>query len=69
MCLFLFVFYSQKWCRYISGSQVRIKIMRGVHSPEKYRVNGALSNFDEFSKAFDCPLGSAMNPETKCEMW
>ncbi|CAG2106410.1 unnamed protein product [Medioppia subpectinata] len=64
-----FLSYAQKWCRYIIPSQVRHKILRGVHSPEKYRVNGALSNFGHFSKAFDCPLGSNMNPEVKCEMW
>ncbi|CAG2169654.1 unnamed protein product, partial [Oppiella nova] len=64
-----FLSYAQKWCRYITPNQVRVKILRGVHSPEKYRVNGALSNFADFSQAFDCPVGSAMNPGVKCEMW
>ena len=43
--------------------------MKGVHSPEKYRVNGALANFDEFAQTFQCPIGTNMNPKSKCHFW
>jgi hypothetical protein len=33
------------------------------------RVNGALSNMPEFSKTFNCPLNSKMNPKIKCDVW
>ncbi|KAG2205425.1 hypothetical protein INT47_007210 [Mucor saturninus] len=40
-----------------------------VHSPFYYRVIGGLQNDPNFSKAFNCPIGSPMNPEKKCSIW
>ena len=34
-----------------------------------YRVIGTLSNFEEFSKVYKCPVGAPMNPKKKCEVW
>ncbi|XP_055643414.1 neprilysin-11-like isoform X2 [Toxorhynchites rutilus septentrionalis] len=44
-------------------------ILDDVHSPFKFRVQGTLSNMEEFSAAFKCPLGSFMNPKNKCRIW
>ena len=33
------------------------------------RVNGAVQNFEEFGKAFQCAKGKPMYPEKSCRIW
>ncbi|XP_057327161.1 neprilysin-2-like [Microplitis mediator] len=40
-----------------------------THAPVDKRVIGPLSNSPEFSKDFNCPLGSNMNPVEKCSVF
>ena len=58
------------------GDEVRPETQRQMvltdpHPIGKYRVNGPLSNFSEFQKAFHCKAGDPMvrPPEKKCEVW
>jgi len=39
------------------------------HSPNVFRVIGTMSNSQEFSQTFQCPVGSPMNPKDKCHLW
>ncbi|XP_011705369.1 PREDICTED: neprilysin-like, partial [Wasmannia auropunctata] len=39
------------------------------HSPTEFRIRGPLSNMEEFSRDFNCPVGSRMNPMKKCTVW
>jgi putative endopeptidase len=32
-------------------------------------VNGAVQNFEEFGKAFQCAKGKPMYPEKSCRVW
>jgi putative endopeptidase len=39
------------------------------HSVGQVRVNGAVQNFEEFGKAFQCTKGKPMYPEKSCRVW
>ncbi|KAI6180459.1 Neprilysin-2 [Aphelenchoides besseyi] len=38
-------------------------------APERYKVNILLANTPAFSRAFNCPRGSAMNSQPKCQLY
>jgi len=65
----LFVGYAQSWCTTQRPERQRALITMDPHSPPRFRVNGPLSNFDEFSKAFGCKAGDKMVPERRCKIW
>lgn len=64
-----FLAFAQVWCSSVTKEADALQIEKDPHSPPKYRVIGALSNLKEFSKEFNCKLGSKMNPKQKCEVW
>nr|XP_053637449.1 neprilysin-4-like [Cherax quadricarinatus] len=64
-----FLNFGQIWCEVNSPEAMLTKIRSGQHSPNRFRVIGTLSNSEEFSQAFNCPVGSKMNPERKCRVW
>eukprot|EP00005_Dracoamoeba_jomungandri_P004977 CAMPEP_0174257170 /NCGR_PEP_ID=MMETSP0439-20130205/6331_1 /TAXON_ID=0 /ORGANISM="Stereomyxa ramosa, Strain Chinc5" /LENGTH=657 /DNA_ID=CAMNT_0015340135 /DNA_START=66 /DNA_END=2039 /DNA_ORIENTATION=- len=64
-----FVAYAQGWCAKATEQYAKLQVQTDVHSPAKFRVIGPLMNFDAFAKTFSCPLGSTMNPTTKCVVW
>ncbi|XP_029651468.1 neprilysin-1-like [Octopus sinensis] len=64
-----FVNYARIWCGKMRDEEALNQIRTEVHSPGPIRVKGPLSNSVEFSKVYNCPLGSNMNPEHKCQVW
>ncbi|CAL1541172.1 unnamed protein product [Lymnaea stagnalis] len=66
-----FLGFGQKNCQKMveSSAIFRLDFGMDIHSPNPYRVNMTLSNYPEFAKAFNCPLGSPMNPVKKCAVW
>lgn len=60
---------AQTWCNLHRTEAMKGRILTGVHSPGEFRVLGPLRNMPAFSKDFNCPLGSPMNPVKKCEVW
>lgn len=64
-----FVNAAQIWCRNYRDSEKIRRIRIDYHSPDMFRVYGPLQNSEEFSTAFQCPVGSKMNPTKKCTVW
>ncbi|MFL6540651.1 MAG: M13 family metallopeptidase, partial [Chthoniobacterales bacterium] len=61
-----FLAYAQIWRGHLREQEQRLRIATDPHSPPRFRVIGPLSNFDEFAKAFDIPVGSPMlRPQEK----
>jgi predicted metalloendopeptidase len=56
-------------CANVAESALRVWVETDVHSPPEARAIGPLMNRPEFGAAFQCPLGSVMNPTTKCQIW
>ncbi len=57
------------WCAKYRDKALKLRVLTGVHSPDKFRVRGPFSNMKEFAVDFSCPPGSPMNPEHKCQVW
>jgi putative endopeptidase len=64
-----FLAFAQVWCTNIRDEAARNYVLTDPHSPGKWRVNGAVQNFDEFGKAFQCKKGTPMYPESSCRVW
>ncbi|KAB7497836.1 Membrane metallo-endopeptidase-like 1 [Armadillidium nasatum] len=60
---------GQVWCSKYRPESLKVRILTGVHSPGRFRVVGSFSNSEEFSTAWNCPVGSKMNPQKKCSVW
>ncbi|XP_076026595.1 phosphate-regulating neutral endopeptidase PHEX [Genypterus blacodes] len=65
-----FLSYAHVRCNSYRPEAARDQIQSGAHSPPKYRVIGAMSNYEEFGKVFSCPDSSIMNRgEKSCRVW
>ncbi|MGH0170946.1 UNVERIFIED_CONTAM: hypothetical protein FKN15_060031 [Acipenser sinensis] len=57
-------------CNAYRPEAARDQIQSGAHSPPQFRVIGAMSNFEGFRKAFNCPDRSTMNRGSEsCRVW
>jgi endothelin-converting enzyme/putative endopeptidase len=61
--------YAQGWCSNEGAEDPRHKAMMETHSPDKYRVNGVVTNMPEFQQAFQCKTGQPMAPAQRCRVW
>jgi len=64
-----FTAFAQNWCESDTQDVAIDSLFSDEHSPAKYRVLGVLSNFQPFARAFQCPVGTAMNPKKQCQLW
>jgi predicted metalloendopeptidase len=64
-----FVGFAQTWCTLATEEVERMLVTVDPHSPPEFRVNGPVANLREFADAFQCEVGTPMNPEKICEVW
>ncbi|XP_012150797.2 endothelin-converting enzyme 1 isoform X1 [Megachile rotundata] len=64
-----FLGFAQVWCGNYTNGALKSKLIEGVHAPNHFRVIGTLSNNQDFARAWNCPVGSPMNPPRKCILW
>ncbi|XP_077962935.1 endothelin converting enzyme-like 1 isoform X2 [Gasterosteus aculeatus] len=65
----VFIAFAQNWCMKRRSQSIYLQLLTDKHAPEHYRVIGSVSQFDEFSRVFNCPRSSPMNPADKCSVW
>lgn len=58
----------QLWCETTTEASLRLSI-NDSHCPGRIRLTAVLSNFNEFSRAFNCPAQSKMISENICRIW
>ncbi|XP_031331522.1 neprilysin-2-like isoform X2 [Photinus pyralis] len=60
---------AQIWCSKYTDKYFKYLLKHDPHSPAEYRIIGPFSNSENFTRDFNCPLGSPMNPIKKCSVW
>lgn len=65
----VFLAWAQVWCVNVRPEAERLQIQTDPHSPNRYRVNGPLSNMPEFQKAFSCKADAPMVRQNACRVW
>ncbi|CAL2046267.1 unnamed protein product [Caenorhabditis brenneri] len=56
------------WCKPRSTHSLSEQLTKR-HPTSSFRVNGIFSNTKSFAEAYNCPVGSPMNPVKKCELF
>jgi putative endopeptidase len=66
-----FLAWARVWRTLDTPEQLRTQVETDPHSPAQWRVNGPLSNLDEFAKAFGCRDGDPMvrRAEARARIW
>jgi predicted metalloendopeptidase len=66
-----FIGFAQAFLSKTRDEQARQMVKTDTHSPERFRVNGSLSNVDGFYRAFSIKPGDALYlaPEKRVQIW
>jgi len=64
-----FLGFGQIACENRTDEVARMMAQVGTHSPNRFRINGVVSNMPEFQRAFGCKAGAPMVRETVCKVW
>ncbi|CAH8490689.1 unnamed protein product [Schistosoma turkestanicum] len=64
-----FLKFAQTFCGHMRAGLYAHYQNNAHHLFREFRVFGALSNSEEFAKAYNCSTDSPMNPSNKCKLW
>jgi endothelin-converting enzyme/putative endopeptidase len=64
-----FIGMAQWACANNRPEELRVNAITDPHSPEKYRINGIVSDLPEFRQAFGCKAGQPMVRANSCKVW
>jgi endothelin-converting enzyme/putative endopeptidase len=64
-----FIGMAQWACANNRPEELRVNAITDPHSPEKYRINGIVSDLPEFRQAFGCKAGQPMVRANACKVW
>ncbi len=64
-----FIGWGQVWCTNQTDQVKRLQTLTDPHSLGRYRVNGVVSNMEEFRQAFSCKAGEPMVRDQVCRVW
>lgn len=64
-----FLGWAQVWGAKYTEEAQRLQVKTNVHALPKWRVNGPVSNMQQFAKAFGCKQGQPMVREDACVIW
>ena len=64
-----YIGYAQNYCDNARDESVRTQVLTDPHSPDHFRVTGAIVNQPGFAAAFGCKKGTPMVPVNSCRIW
>ncbi|KAI0748278.1 Metalloprotease [Daedaleopsis nitida] len=66
-----FISFARAWAQNIKPEAAVARVRTDPHSPNRYRVEGTLSNIPEFAAAFKCSSKAKLNPpqDKRCIFW
>jgi endothelin-converting enzyme/putative endopeptidase len=64
-----FVNYGHTWCTQRRVEAAYQALQSDPHAPARWRVNGVLSQTEEFATAFQCAADTPMAPTERCSVW
>lgn len=64
-----FLGFAQVWGQNMSPEEARRRALTDPHAPGPARVNLTVQNMPEFQDAWNCPAGTEMVRETRCDIW
>ena len=65
----VFLGWAQSSCEHVTPEAESQRSPTSSHAPNRYRVNGTLSNMPEFQAAFSCKADTPMVRKNVCRVW